>query len=175
MTAHFNSLIAKTKKKNKSIISKLAQRMATIGLATDDALLMVSLNILEKSLYYCPIETGQLRASGFLKSTKRESRATGGAIGSISVPTSITYTIGYSPNSLTGNFIIPPKARAFYAWYVHEILDNKHKTPTQAKFLEQALNDHKNDIAKAIIKEVRGRPFARPTKQVTPSIRIFTQ
>ena len=95
MTTHFSGLIAKAKKKNKSIISKLAQRMATIGLATDDALLLVSLNILEKSLYYCPIETGQLRASAFLKSTKTESRAPGGAVGSISVLTSITYTIGY--------------------------------------------------------------------------------
>ena len=174
MTQHFASLIAKAKKDNKNILTKLAQRMVTVGQATEDALLAVSLNILEKSLYYCPIDTGQLRASAFLKVTKKESKATGGALGSISILDSVVYTIGYSPTSASGKFIIAPKAKAFYTWYVHEILKNKHDPPTQAKFLEQAMNDHKNEIAALVIKEVKGRSFNRPSRKRKPSIRVFS-
>lgn len=161
MSSHFDAQIRKAKSRNKQILFKLQQRLVNVGVDTDDAILLVCLNILERSLYYCPIDTGRLRASAFLKRT-RSKTAVGGVAGGVKAPGSSKYTIGYSPSSKSGDFIIKPDAFAFYAWFVHEIIENRtHKPPTQAKFLEQAMNEHINKFVPAIMKAVKGKGFKR--------------
>jgi hypothetical protein len=83
----------------------------------------------EKSQYYCPKSPSGSRGtpirlveSGKLTVTKE----TGGKI-----TAKITYGFAGNP---------------FYAAYVHEILTYRHDPPTRAKFLEQALKEHMDQI-----------------------------
>jgi hypothetical protein len=68
--------------------------------------------ILRKSNFYCPIETGELRASGKV----------------------VTVGKGLNAKSTVEYF-------APYALPVHEILAARHAPPTTAKFLERAVRE----------------------------------
>ena len=86
--------------------------------------------ILGESIKLCPIEFGRLRASGY---------TTEPAIGPDG---SITAKIGYGTD---------------YAVYVHEILTNYHKPPTQAKFLEVPLLAHAGSMLRNIVSRVNSK------------------
>jgi hypothetical protein len=79
--------------------------------------------VMTKSKTMCPVDTGALRGSGHVEEPIIE----GGLVSA---------RIGYSAN---------------YAWYVHELIDNYHAPPTQAKFLEVPLVDALPDMLTRII------------------------
>lgn len=70
--------------------------------------------IYQKSQTLVPVKSGALKASGFIEVERRGSRISG--------------VVGYARGSN------PP-----YAAIVHERLDVQHESPTQAKFLEEAV------------------------------------
>lgn len=76
-----------------------------------DALWQTLADVLTVSKRLCPFETGALRGSGHVP----EPHVAEGMI---------LADIGYSQN---------------YAWWVHELIGNYHKPPTQAKYLEVPL------------------------------------
>ena len=77
-----------------------------------------------------PVDTGALKASGFLE-VRRTTRGATGAV---------CYAKG---------------GRPFYASIVHERLDLRHKSPTQAKFLEEAVNRHIGNFARRVREFIR--------------------
>lgn len=79
----------------------------------------------EKSQKYCPVDTGDLKKSGYLEVRKQGRK--------------IQSEIGYGK----GN-------RPFYAVFVHEMLNYKHKAPTRAKFLQAALQEDAHLISRRI-------------------------
>lgn len=82
--------------------------------------------IFDESQRLVPVDTGDLKASGFI-----EVRTTGSGVTSAA--------IGY------GRF-----GKPFYAGFVHERLDLRHASPTQAKFLEAAVNTKINTFKRRV-------------------------
>lgn len=70
----------------------------------------------DKSQVYVPVRGGTLRDSGYLEIVERRGRPT----------VEMGYAKGGSPD---------------YAVYVHEMIGIPHASPTQAKFLERAVNE----------------------------------
>ncbi len=93
--------------------------------------------IFDKSQEYVPIDTGKLKRSGFIevRKTARGAQA----------------AIGY------GRF-----GRPNYAALVHERLDFRHKSPTRAKFLEAAVNEHIGDFERRVAR------FIQKNSGITP-------
>lgn len=77
---------------------------------------------LDISNTYCPVETGELRGSGYVEARKR------GRSGP-------TAEIGYGKNG-----------QAPYAVFVHENPVFYHEPPTQAKFLQRAMDEDSGNI-----------------------------
>lgn len=73
--------------------------------------------VFEESQYLVPVDTGELKASGFLEADRRGAQ------------------IGYAK-----------RGDPFYAVFVHEQLENYHEPPTQAKFLQQPLEEQMDEI-----------------------------
>ena len=90
--------------------------------------------IFAKSQVLVPVDTGVLRGSGGVSAPQKG-------------------TTGYFVDIFYGG------PAADYAMYVHEIIGNYHKPPTQAKYLEQpfmeALPQIQNNISRRIIHIVR--------------------
>ncbi len=82
---------------------------------TEDAIAYALQPILDTSQELVPVDTGALKASGFLQTQKIRGKVSG--------------VVGYARG---GN--------PFYAAIVHENLEFYHTPPTQAKFLEEAVN-----------------------------------
>jgi hypothetical protein len=80
----------------------------------------------EKAKMYCPKDTGRLVASAYLESV--------GFRGQPRVE--MGFARGGNP---------------YYAVVVHENLEMRHEPPTQAKFLEQAVNEDLPEIEKRIV------------------------
>lgn len=89
---------------------------------TPEIMLDVLKPIYDESQVLVPVKTGDLKNSGFL-------RIASGRTGNIWVE--MGYADGGDPD---------------YAAYVHEMTNIPHKPPTQAKFLEQPINEHMLDI-----------------------------
>ena len=83
--------------------------------------------VMNESKKLCPVNTGAV-AEGRVTSLN-QSMGQG----------TIKATLGYSQG---------------YAWWVHEILENYHKPPTQAKYLEQPLDEALPKSVDSIIKRV---------------------
>lgn len=81
--------------------------------------------IFDTSQALVPVDTGRLKRSGFLETRKG--------------PRGVSASVGYAKGG-----------RPDYAVLVHERLDFIHKDPTQAKFLEEAVNRHVNEIGPRI-------------------------
>jgi hypothetical protein len=90
------------------------------------AVIRVLQEILTESKKICPTKTGYLRGSGYVADPGVEDGR-------------ITAYIGYS---------------AGYAWWVHELIENYHHPPTQAKFLETPLQMYGDNIPQAVVDEV---------------------
>lgn len=90
--------------------------------------------IFAKSQVLVPVDTGVLRGSGGVSAPQKG-------------------TTGYFVDIFYGG------PAADYAMYVHEIIGNYHKPPTQAKYLEQpfmqALPEVQNNISRRIMHIVR--------------------
>jgi hypothetical protein len=90
--------------------------------------------IFAKSQVLVPVDTGVLRGSGGVSAPQKG-------------------TTGYFVDIFYGG------PAASYALYVHEIIGNYHKPPTQAKYLEQpfmqALPEIQNNISRRIMHIVR--------------------
>lgn len=76
----------------------------------------------DKSQVYVPHQTGALKNSGYLEIVEFRGNP----------KVEIGYGRGGSPD---------------YAVYVHEMVEIPHRAPTQAKFLERAVNEDMQDIA----------------------------
>ena len=83
-----------------------------------------------KSQKYTPLDTGALRASGYLEVRK--------------VGDKVRAEIGYGKGG-----------KPYYAVFVHEMLHLAHKAPTRAKFLQSALEEDANAIVARIRKAYR--------------------
>ena len=90
--------------------------------------------IKDRADYYCPVDTGALKASGYL-------------VVRVASNEKIVAELGYGKGGR------PP-----YAPIVHERTDVKHKSPTRAKWLQTALNEQiglvPGRIARALKKQV---------------------
>lgn len=100
--------------------------------------------ILTKSMMYCPIDTGALRASAKLK-------VLGGG-----------FVVSYGGN------------KAPYAPYVHQIEDRHHKYPTRAKFLEAAVQEVVTETVVLVseLKATFKKSFSEDYKLPIPEIRM---
>ena len=78
--------------------------------------------IYDESQILVPVKTGQLKGSGFIE-VKRGARGVQGVVG---------YGKAGNPD---------------YAVFVHERMDLHHESPTQAKFLEEAVKRHIGNVA----------------------------
>ena len=105
----------------KTLRDNLLKVIEGIENATADALVYGMLPIYDESQRLVPKKTGKLMISGFLGADK----VSGGARANIG------YAAGGDP---------------FYAALQHERLDFNHASPTQAKYLEAAVNQHINEI-----------------------------
>lgn len=92
--------------------------------------------IFDKSQYYVPVKTQALKDSGFIEAevTSRGARAV------------VAYGKGGEPA---------------YGVFVHEMVDNYHAPPTQAKFLEQAANEHMEEVPGRVAEFLRRRTGLR--------------
>lgn len=82
--------------------------------------------IFDESQRLVPVDTGDLKRSGFIEVRTTVSGNTSAAIG---------YGRYGRPN---------------YAGFVHERMDLRHAPPTQAKFLEAAVNKHIGDFGRRV-------------------------
>lgn len=89
--------------------------------ATPEIMLEALQPIFDKSQEYCPKDTGALRDSGYLEITSFRGNPT----------VEMGYAKGGNPS---------------YAAYVHEMVNIPHEPPTQAKFLERAVNEGVGDL-----------------------------
>lgn len=94
--------------------------------ATSKAIQRVLWEVLTESKKMCPVKTGYLRGSGY-----------------VSEP-----VIGY------GQILASIGYSAEYAYWVHELIENYHHAPTQAKYLEIPLWMARHNIAQAVHDEV---------------------
>ena len=114
-----NDVVNEVHEQDKARAVEQAWRRQQRGIVSDEVNMHIietmANRILFKSLYYCPVKTGALRASAELKIGKN------GAV--------ISY----------GN------EKVDYASYVHELDSHIHKMPTQSKFLEDAAIEVKDE------------------------------
>lgn len=80
----------------------------------------------EKAKNYTPKDTGDLVESAYLETRNFRGRA----------QVEMGFAKGGTPD---------------YAIFVHEMLDYAHKAPTQAKFLERAIDEDANDIQRRVV------------------------
>lgn len=111
----------------RDIIKNYEHLIAELGGQSADILYDALEPTFELSQRYVPVDTGELKASGFLEIDKASKFP--------------RVVIGYAKN---GN----PN----YAAYVHEMLNLAHKAPTRAKFLLTALEEDAPGIQRRIVK-----------------------
>lgn len=115
------------------VISRLKKVINTIDEVTSQVVLEALTPTYELSQVYVPVDTGELKASGFLQ--KYGTRGQKGVS---------TVAIGYARNGTPD-----------YAVLVHEMLDMHHRAPTSAKFLLRALLEDEDNIGQRIIDGMR--------------------
>ena len=121
----------------KEITENLNRVLEQVESATLEGLMRFGRAILERSNFYVPKDTGTLEKSGFVSMT-------GGERPSVSAGASPAVTVGYDGNG-----------EAPYAVFVHELLHLQHKPPTQAKFLQQAMEEIRNEAERLVQEEIR--------------------
>ena len=93
----------------------------TLQADTEEAVRQMLQPVFDRSQELVPIDTGVLKASGYIETRVSRGRVVG----------EVGYGKGGRPN---------------YAVLVHEDLNIPHAPPTQAKFLEQAADEHANGM-----------------------------
>jgi len=120
-----SNLEANAAKDMQGIIRNYRALVKTMEETTPATLYAALLPTFEKSKDYCPVDTGALRASGYLDITQFRG-----------VP---TVEIGYGKGGV-------PE----YTARVHENVEWKHKEPTRAKWLQAALGEDAELIQRRI-------------------------
>lgn len=115
----------------KTVQSNLDKALAQIKGATKKGLIEAAFLIEATSKIYVPRDTGNLAGSG------RTDWGDG--------PTGPFAVVHYGGTSETKS----------YAVHVHERLELRHTPPTQAKYLEQAVKDHFDDILGIVAKHAK--------------------
>ncbi len=110
------------------IVERLNQLLVEYPEEVKNAVWLELQTVLNESKKLCPVDTGTLGGSGHAP----EPEVT---------PGNIRAMIGYSQG---------------YAWWVHELIDNWHEPPTQAKYLEVPLMLALPTITEKIIERVEG-------------------
>jgi hypothetical protein len=101
----------------KSIEGSYTRLIKTLRADSLEAVRQMLQPVFDRSQELVPVKTGILKASGYIEVRRRHGTVVG--------------EVGYGKGGR------PP-----YAVFVHENLDVHHAPPTQAKFLEQAANEH---------------------------------
>lgn len=101
----------------KAVEQSYSRLIETLGLNSEAAIEAMLQPVFNRSQELVPVKTGALKSSGYIATRQSRGRSVG--------------EVGYGK----GN--VPP-----YAVFVHENLDAQHAPPTQAKFLEQAVDEH---------------------------------
>ena len=114
------------------IENKLEMVINAIKGLTPDVLLEILEPVLEQSQIYCPVKTGALKNSSYLEVMQQ---GTGGTISA---------EIGY------GRGGVP-----HYTIFVHEDMEKFHVPPTQAKFLERAIDEILPNIQDQILRKYK--------------------
>lgn len=104
--------------------------IAGIELQSEDALVEALRPIYERSQVLVPVKTGALKESGYLE---------GEMDGSVA-----RASVGYAQEHDPG-----------YAVFVHENLEARHRAPTQAKFLQQPVEEQMGEIRGRIVDYLR--------------------
>lgn len=122
--------IPKMKASMQNVLKNLQQFIDWVPDATADILEESLQPTFQKSQEYVPVDTGDLKNSGFLQkdSTKSSARVV------------IGYGRAGNPN---------------YAAFVHERIDIPHEAPTRARFLSSALEEDQGDIQGRIIRALK--------------------
>ena len=107
--------IAAIKAQSKLLVDNMQKVVAHINNVTPEAIKFGLKPILDESQRLVPVSSGKLKRSGFVE-TRQTAKGTVAAIG-------------------YGRY-----GRPTYAAFVHENLTTRHAPPTQAKFLEVAVN-----------------------------------
>lgn len=116
----------------KALTRDMLSAIQQIKDATPEIIMDILEPTYEKAKVYCPKDTGDLVESAYLESTGDSSRP--------------RVEMGFAK----GGF---PR----YAVYVHEMVQYRHEAPTQAKFLERAVNEDLGELPQRI--EDRYRRF----------------
>lgn len=109
----------------------LQRAIESIEGVTAEALHYGLLPIYEESQRLVPVDTGALKASGYLEVETRSDN--------------IIAEVGYARGG-----------QPFYAVIVHENLEFHHKDGTQAKFLEHAIDLHLDEVQPRIVEYMKG-------------------
>lgn len=97
-----------------------------VNAVTPEALVFGLQPIFDESQRLVPVDKGPLKASGFIETRKTAHGAQA--------------AMGYGRYGRVG-----------YAAFVHERLDIRHRSPTQAKFLETAINTKLDTFARRVV------------------------
>jgi hypothetical protein len=113
-----------------TIMKNLEDLIQAVEDVTPEALEYALQPIYDKSQEYVPVDTGDLKRSGYLE-TRQTSRG-------------VEAEVGYGRGG-----------RPSYAPIVHENMAFYHNPPTRSKFLETAINEHQQDILPRLIDFLR--------------------
>ncbi len=122
----------------KNIEFNLKRELAGIEMGVNRGVEIAALKLLNRALELTPIDTGALRASGFIEG--------------LSAAANPAKPDGINPFMMVG---FDRNNEAPHAVFVHERVDQNHKSPTQAKFLTTAINEMMPQLV-AIIKKHAG-------------------
>lgn len=114
------------------VLARFAKVVSSIEQASVPAVRYALQPIFDKSQIYCPVKTGDLKGSGYL-----EVRRTGQK-----VVAEIGYAKGGHPD---------------YAVIVHENLEFFHQPPTQAKYLQRAMEEGIDKVPARLAEYIRRR------------------
>ncbi|KKL66944.1 hypothetical protein LCGC14_2139930 [marine sediment metagenome] len=118
----------------KSIEQSYTRFLGTVEATTEVAVRTALQPVFDRSQELVPVDTGKLKASGYLETRVSRGRVVG----------EVGYGRGGNPH---------------WAPRVHEDLDVFHEPPTQAKYLEQAANEHAAgmlDVAGTVYRQTLG-------------------
>lgn len=119
-----------TRKQFAQVQRNLQELLNTLRNATPEAMVHALQPIYRESQSLVPVDSGDLKGSGFLQVTERGKEP--------------KVALGYGRGG-----------KPFYTAFVHENLEAKHKAPTQAKFLQQPLDDQFHLIQPRIVEYLR--------------------
>lgn len=115
----------------KAIEDNLTAVIESVKEAGPDIVIEALQPTFDKSQTYCPVDKGDLKASGYLSADKQGDN--------------VVANIGYGRGGQ------PP-----YAVFVHERTDLQHASPTRAKFLQSAIEEDLDSIKNRLIEGYRG-------------------